>query len=510
MFLTLARRTGGWRVARYVPRHTLQTQTTAVMVLNEATHGDLRRRGSFRPRMPPTLDLRSGWHGARTKLKPRDTKNFVDAEPALFAQFASVVCNARVLPRKELFETWEAASRIDSAFPNASRVADLAAGHGLLGWCLLLLAMHRGVPRSVVCVDARMPASADALRSVITQTWPEAAKRLHYVESKLHHIEASENVLITSVHACGPLTDAVIERAVSGGAPVAVMPCCHSLRKQQLPPEPGITEEVLATRAKELGMSHAIDSARVKALQASGYHVTEEFCDPDVTPYNRLILAKPSSPSMTPTANTANPLLGKWPTAILSRTEEINQESTPPVPLADVDAIAAISGRRPYVRSIGVSLWLPEGSALNEAKLAVLARYAMSAPWTPKDSEKELAKPHAADADASNATALLAHEKSQPWDVRRAVEAARQERGPLSSGRGSDGKEHDSNDALDVSVSLQDVYFDSSARRACTFIVEFSCATRELRRGEVNMWQTRIRQALEWWGSEGGGGFELR
>ena len=39
-----------------------------------------------------------------------------------------------VVPRKELHENWEAASRIHSHFPDAMRVADLASGNGLLSW----------------------------------------------------------------------------------------------------------------------------------------------------------------------------------------------------------------------------------------------------------------------------------------------------------------------------------------------------------------------------------------
>ena len=51
-------------------------------------------------------------------------------------------------------------------------------------------------------------------------------------------------MLLSAVHACGPLSDAVLARAAAGGSAAAVMPCCHSLRKQRLPDLPGITLEV--------------------------------------------------------------------------------------------------------------------------------------------------------------------------------------------------------------------------------------------------------------------------
>ena len=47
------------------------------------------------------------------------------------------------MPRKELFETWAAALHIDHHFAMNRRIADIAAGHGLLAWSLLLLDEER-------------------------------------------------------------------------------------------------------------------------------------------------------------------------------------------------------------------------------------------------------------------------------------------------------------------------------------------------------------------------------
>ena len=52
------------------------------------------------------------------------------------------MCAAGCLPRKELFETWEAARVISDVFGHRMhtlRVLDLAAGHGLLAHLLLIL-----------------------------------------------------------------------------------------------------------------------------------------------------------------------------------------------------------------------------------------------------------------------------------------------------------------------------------------------------------------------------------
>ena len=83
--------------------------------------------------------------GSKTKLRPMHMPLFDDdRHPPLLAQVGKAVCAAGVLPRKELYEAWEVATRIDAAFPAVERVADLAAGHGLVAWLLLLLARRDG------------------------------------------------------------------------------------------------------------------------------------------------------------------------------------------------------------------------------------------------------------------------------------------------------------------------------------------------------------------------------
>ena len=137
--------------------------------------------------------------GSRTKLRPMHAHLFDQAgHPQLLAEVGRTVCTAEVLPRKELYEAWEVATRVDAAFPSATRVADLAAGHGLLAWLLLLLARQEGLPRSAVCVDVRMPASAERLGDAITRRFPEVAADLHYVEGGIEAIEASPSVLLTA------------------------------------------------------------------------------------------------------------------------------------------------------------------------------------------------------------------------------------------------------------------------------------------------------------------------
>ena len=78
---------------------------------------------------------------ARKKLKPIHSTLFDTS--TVFDRFAKIVCNTGVMPTKELFETWSAALYIDQHFATNRRIADVAAGHGLLAWSLLVLDEER-------------------------------------------------------------------------------------------------------------------------------------------------------------------------------------------------------------------------------------------------------------------------------------------------------------------------------------------------------------------------------
>ncbi len=337
------------------------------------------------------------------------------------------------------------------------------------------------------------------------QRWPELQGSLDYVEGDLEHVRADPSVLLTSVHACGPLTDAVLERAMDGGAPVAVMPCCHSLRKQPVPRVPGLTAELLAERASAIGAVPAIDGARIEALQAAGYAVVEEAVDPTVTPYNKLILAQPGAAArkaayesmqeaLAATSDVPAPSGGR--ALEMAPARGSTRRALSSIPLADAVAIREIAGRRPFEsrRAIEVSLWLPEGSALTEAALAVLASRASTSAWRPRTEDGD-------EAPVPTGSRTYSKRKHRPyWDAAAAVTAARE----LSPSDGAhDGADEAKAVPVRVVVAQRETYYEQgSRRRACAFTIEFVSSERELTRGEVGMWQTRVREALEWWAAD--------
>lgn len=92
--------------------------------------------------------------------------------------------------------------------------------------------------------------------------------------------------MVVSAHACGGLTDLVLERAVAARARVAVLPCCHDLKGGDLGGLEGWLDGPLA-----------MDAARVARLRSCGYRAITQRIPGDITPKNRLLLAEPEEGS---------------------------------------------------------------------------------------------------------------------------------------------------------------------------------------------------------------------
>jgi hypothetical protein len=215
---------------------------------------------------------------SKARLTRHDLGRFPDN--TLFHRIARVVCGAGCLPRKELFEAWEVARRIRRRF-RGGRIVDLCAGHGLLGQILLLL--DDSSP-DVLVADPAPPASCATLASALASEWPKLGGRVTLVEARLEQVELREGDLAVSIHACGALTDAVINRATTARSRVAVMPCCHDLDRADTG---GLTGWIDGTLA--------VDVVRASNLRALGWDVYTQTIPQTITPHNRLLMAGPPS-----------------------------------------------------------------------------------------------------------------------------------------------------------------------------------------------------------------------
>jgi hypothetical protein len=202
------------------------------------------------------------------------------ASDSLFDRVARVMCQAGVLPRKELFESWEVARRARRRL-RGTRVVDLCAGHGLVSYLMLLLD-----PRleTAISVDVRQPKSASVIAAAMCSAWPELANRVRFEEASLDQIELFDTDVVVSVHACGTLTDRVLDLATQAQASLAVLPCCQARG-----------EPLAAMLEGWLDAQLAIDVIRVARLAAAGYRVWTQRIDPEITDKNRLLLAAPEA-----------------------------------------------------------------------------------------------------------------------------------------------------------------------------------------------------------------------
>ena len=215
---------------------------------------------------------------SKSRLTPRQASWFQG--DSLFEKIARAVCNAGMLPAKELFEAWEVARRVRRKF-RGGRIVDMACGHGLLSYIMLLLDDQS---EEALCVDSNFPVSAGVLSKAIVEAWPKLNGRIHYVEASIEKVALTPNDLVVSIHACGALTDTVLKMAVSAGARVAVLPCCHDVERSKTGGLEGWLEGTLA-----------VDVIRAARLRASGYTVITRTIPGEITPKNRLLMGYPDA-----------------------------------------------------------------------------------------------------------------------------------------------------------------------------------------------------------------------
>lgn len=213
---------------------------------------------------------------SRDRLTARDRDRF--AGNSVIDRLGRAVCEAGCLPRKELYEAWEVARRARRLF-RGGRVIDLGAGHGLLAQVMLIL--DDSSP-AAVAIDRTQPPCTARVHEALLAVWPRLTGRISFLEGDLESVAIDPGDIVVSSHACGRLSDAVIDRASSAGARLALMPCCHDF-----------TACDAGSLEGWLDRSLAIDVTRAVRLQSRGYRIWTQTIPFEITPKNRLLLAAP-------------------------------------------------------------------------------------------------------------------------------------------------------------------------------------------------------------------------
>jgi hypothetical protein len=213
---------------------------------------------------------------SRNRLTRHDLGRFPGQ--TLFERLGRAVCAAGCIPRKELYEAWEVARRV-RRLRRGGRVVDAGGGHGLLAHVMLIL---DGSSPAAVIVDRTPPPSAETLHATLTEAWPTLSNRIAYVRARVEDAPLTADDVVVSCHACGALSDTVLDRAQAARATVAVLPCCHDFETCDPGPLGGWMNGALA-----------IDTMRAVRLEQRGYRVWTQTIPAAITPKNRLIIGKP-------------------------------------------------------------------------------------------------------------------------------------------------------------------------------------------------------------------------
>ena len=225
-------------------------------------------------------------HASKGRLTRRDVGRF--AGDTLFDRVARAVCGAGCLPRKELYEAWEVARRVRRLF-RGGRVVDLGAGHGLLAHVMLLLDDSSA---SALVVDTTLPPSTAKLHQALVDAWPRLSGRVEFAATPLEEVPLLATDVVVASHACGALTDRILDRAAAAGARVAVLPCCHDLATCDTGPLSGWLDAPVA-----------VDVVRALRLEGRGYRVRTQTIPAEITPQNRLLLGEPPGAAGPPTSS---------------------------------------------------------------------------------------------------------------------------------------------------------------------------------------------------------------
>lgn len=191
---------------------------------------------------------------------------------------------------KEIKECLAFFEKVRKVLGRRRLLVDAAGGHGALA---LAYGASGKAERAIVADLRRRASSFENLRAA----WmPETGNNVQYEYVDLSHgnwlrdliereaVQPAE-VAVVSVHACGALTDALIDACTEARVDFALMPCCHGRCKDRL-------HRPLRDAARVMGISPeaATDLARFGVIASRGYTAKVRAIDPAITPVNKILI----------------------------------------------------------------------------------------------------------------------------------------------------------------------------------------------------------------------------
>ena len=239
-----------------------------------------QNRLRFFPQLNNLSDKR--WLRSNNKLSEKAAATYFGSD-SLQDTLMRAIAGQRILSIKELMEAFEFFARTRKT-TKANCVADLCCGHGLLG--LLFAIFERKVER-VILVDKIEPESRTKLIAVAAKVAPWIIDKVDSREAKLDTVQDHLPVgcSVVSAHACGVLSDRCIDIAIKIEGRLAILPCCYPKSSCDAPP-------AIQT---EFGLKAAYDIDRTYRLQSAGYLVRWMEIPTEITPMNRILIARRSN-----------------------------------------------------------------------------------------------------------------------------------------------------------------------------------------------------------------------
>jgi hypothetical protein len=142
----------------------------------------------------------------------------------------------------------------------------------------MMLILDDSSPTALV-VDKVLPPSSARVHEAVLESWPRVNNRVTFVSGGLDTVKLRADDVVVSSHACGRLTDVVLDAAIQAEARVAVLPCCHDVDACDAGGLAGWLDPALA-----------IDVTRALRLQRNGFRVWTQSIPSTVTPKNRLLI----------------------------------------------------------------------------------------------------------------------------------------------------------------------------------------------------------------------------
>mmetsp|Transcript_434 Transcript_434/g.605 ORF Transcript_434/g.605 Transcript_434/m.605 type:complete len:411 (-) Transcript_434:508-1740(-) len=174
-------------------------------------------------------------------------------------------------------------------------VLDCCAGHGLTG--MLFAACNPYSNVQVTLIDLVEPPSHQILKDLLIQICPWVKERVTFSCMTLEHYSADIQrkkmeeeddpdpllTIVIATHACGFLTDQVLELGANIKAcGIAAMPCCYT----------GTSKDTPYGVKRALGVSWAADIRRSFFLTENGYHADFATIPSEITPMNRILVGE--------------------------------------------------------------------------------------------------------------------------------------------------------------------------------------------------------------------------